>query len=117
MARRFVFCIPPSRETAVKLVERLQVNYFSNEAIGVLLTDNSFNREIVYERETKTPKSAIGMLARVGALDILGEDRLIAAGPMVIAFNDYSLSSKMGGIAGALMGMGMTPFEARTCQD
>ena len=57
--------------------------------------------------------SVLGWLAGIGALAIPGVGPLIAAGPIVAALTGVGVGGTIGGIAGALIGMGIPEYEAK----
>jgi hypothetical protein len=56
---------------------------------------------------------ALGWLAGIGALTIPGIGPLIAAGPLVALFSGVGVGAAVGGIAGALIGLGIPEYEAK----
>jgi hypothetical protein len=55
----------------------------------------------------------LGWLVGICALAIPGVGPLIAAGPIVAALAGVDVGGAVGGIAGALMGMGIPEYEAK----
>jgi tetrahydromethanopterin S-methyltransferase subunit C len=55
----------------------------------------------------------IGLLAGLGALAIPGLGPFIAAGPLMAALSGAALGAGVGGLTGALIGMGIPEIEAR----
>lgn len=55
----------------------------------------------------------LGLLAGIGALAIPGVGPLIAAGPILAAMSGAAAGATVGGIGGALIGMGIPEIEAR----
>lgn len=55
----------------------------------------------------------LGLLAGIGALAIPGVGPLIAAGPLLAALSGAAAGATVGGIAGALIGMGIPEIEAK----
>jgi len=120
-----VFCIV-NQAQAVDVVEQLKTNGFSNNDISVLMSDNSGTRDFAHEQQTKAPEGAttgagtgallgggLGWLAGIGALAIPGVGPLIAAGPIMAALGGAAVGGSLGGVAGALIGMGIPEFEAK----
>ena len=56
---------------------------------------------------------AIGLLAGIGALAIPGVGPLIAAGPIMAALSGFAVGAAVGGLAGALVGMGIPEYVAK----
>ncbi len=56
---------------------------------------------------------ALGWLAGIGLLAIPGVGPLIAAGPIMAAIAGAGIGSAVGGMTGALIGMGIPEYEAK----
>ena len=121
-----VFGIFRDRMHAEQGVDALIQNGFRNEDISVLLPDNSGTKDFAHEKHTKAPEgattgagtgvilgSALGWLVGIGALAIPGVGPFIAAGPVMTALAGAGLAGTVGGIAGALIGMGIPEYEAK----
>ena len=87
------------------------------------MPDNDFP----VEKATKAPEGAatgagtgavlggaLGWLAGIGALAIPGVGTFIAAGPIMAALSGAAVVGTVGGLAGALVGLGIPEFEAKT---
>ena len=55
----------------------------------------------------------LGLLAGIGLLAIPGVGPFIAAGPIMAALSGIAVGAAVGGIAGALIGMGIPEIEAK----
>jgi hypothetical protein len=55
----------------------------------------------------------LGWLAGIGTLAIPGLGPFIAAGPIMAALSGAAVVGALGGLAGALIGMGLPEFEAK----
>jgi uncharacterized membrane protein len=55
----------------------------------------------------------LGLLAGIGALAIPGVGPLIAAGPIMATLAGLGVGGAIGGITGALVGMGIPEYEAK----
>ena len=121
-----VFGIATSETAAELAVGRLKNAGFSSDDISVLFPDRSGSKDFVHEQHTKAPEGAttgagtggllcgaVGWLAGIGALAIPGAGPFIAAGPLMAALSAAAVGAAVGGIAGALIGMGIPEFEAR----
>jgi hypothetical protein len=108
------------------IVSRLQSAGFSNNDISVLLPDKSGSRDFAHEKHTKAPEGAavgagtggvvggaLGLLAGVGLLAIPGLGPFIAAGPIMAALSGIAAGATVGGIGGALVGLGIPEIEAK----
>jgi len=107
-------------------VEALQNAGFRNTDISVLFPDNKGTKDFAFEKGTKAPEGAtvgagsgivvggvLGWLAGIGLLAVPGIGPFIAAGPIVSALAGMGIAGTVGGITGALIGMGMPEYEAK----
>jgi len=126
MAKSSVICIAQSETQAVNIVEQLKSANFSNNDISALLPDKSGTKDFAHEQHTKAPEGAttggvaggliggaLGWLAGIGALAIPGVGPFIAAGPIMAALGGAAVVGTVGGIAGALIGLGIPAYEAK----
>lgn len=126
MKPKSVFCIATTRDQADHIVEELKGTGFSSNDISVLFPDKSTTRDFAHEKNTKAPEGAVvgggtggivggtlGWIAGIGALAIPGVGPFIAAGPIIASLSGAALGVAIGGIAGALIGMGIPEIEAR----
>src|SRR5437868_12027303 len=94
--------------------------------ISVLFPENEGTKDFGHEKHTKAPEGTatgatsgavigggLGWLAGIGALAIPGLGPLIAAGPIVAALAGVGAGGAIGGLAGALVGMGIPEYEAK----
>lgn len=120
-----VFCTATASQTET-IVRSLKAAGFSGNDISVLLADKQGTRDLAIEHNTKTPEGtvagagggavlggALGWLAGIGALAIPGIGPFIAAGPILAALGGAAIGGTVGGLTGALVGMGMSEFEAK----
>ena len=120
-----VFCTATESQTDA-IVRKLKTAGFSNNDISVLMADKSGTRDFAHEHNTKAPEGTatgagtgagtgavlggtLGWLAGIGALAIPGLGPFIAAGPIMAALG----GAAVGGLTGALIGMGIPDFEAK----
>lgn len=121
-----VFCTVTNRMAAEDLVQQLKVAGFANSDISVLMSDQVGTKDFAIDNETKAPEGAatgmgaglaaggvLGWLAGIGTLAIPGVGPLIAAGPIMAALGGAALGGTIGGITGALIGLGIPEFEAK----
>lgn len=121
-----VFGIYRDQLTAEDAVESLKENGFRNPDISVLFPDNHDLRNFGHERHSKAPEGAVtgggsgaviggalGWLAGIGALAIPGAGPFIAAGPVMAMLGGIGVGSALGGLTGALIGLGIPEYEAR----
>jgi len=124
MATAVVCTATPSQ--AETIIRNLKAAQFTNNDISVLLADKSGTRDFAVEHNTKAPEGAatgvgtgailggaLGWLAGVGALAIPGLGPLIAAGPIMGALGGATVVGAVGGLTGALIGMGIPELEAK----
>lgn len=120
-----VFCTASIAQTET-IMQQLKNSGFSGNDISVLMADKSGTRDLAHEHNTKAPEGTatgagtgvvlggvLGWLAGIGALAIPGLGPFIAAGPIMAALSGAAVVGTLGGITGALVGMGMPEFEAR----
>lgn len=121
-----VFGIYPSL-TAVEIsVDELKAAGFRNADISVLFPESSGTRDFAHQKSTKAPEGAttsggtgvvaggaLGWSMGIAALAIPGLGPFIAAGQIVAAFAGAGVGGTIGGIAGALIGMGIPEYEAK----
>jgi len=121
-----VFCIAARDEQANRIIEDLRAAGFSGNDISVLFPDKATTKNFAHEKNTKAPEGAVtgastgaavgaalGWLVGIGALAIPGVGPFIAAGPIMAALGGAAVVGTVGGITGALVGMGIPEFEAK----
>ena len=120
-----VFCTASGAQTET-IMRQLKNSGFSGNDISVLMADKSGTRDFAHEHNTKAPEGtatgvgtgvvlggALGWLAGIGALAIPGLGPFIAAGPIMAALSGAAVVGTLGGVTGALIGMGIPEFEAK----
>ena len=120
-----VFCTASVAQTET-MMRQLKNSGFSGNDISVLMADKSGTRDFAHEHNTKAPEGtatgvgtgvvlggALGWLAGIGALAIPGLGPFIAAGPIMAALSGAAVVGTLGGVTGALIGMGIPEFEAK----
>ncbi len=121
-----VFALYPSVTSVEIGVEELKSAGFRNTDISVLLPESAGARDLIHEKNTKAPEGAttgagtgvilggaLGWLMGIGALAVPGVGPLVAAGPIMTAMAGAGVAGTVGGIAGALIGMGIPEYEAK----
>ena len=121
-----VYCIVKDESQAVRIANRLRASGFAPSDISVLYPDRGAARDLGHENATKAPEGttvgvptgavlggALGWLVGIGALAIPGLGPFVAAGPLLSALSGAFLGGATGGIAGALIGMGIPEYEAQ----
>ena len=120
------FCIATTNDQANRIVQNLRMAGFSGNDISILFPDKTSTLNFAHEKHTKAPEGAVtgagsgvavgavlGWLAGIGSLAIPGLGPFIAAGPIMAALGGAAIAGTVGGVTGALIGMGMPEFEAR----
>ena len=126
MANTSVFGIYSTRAQVELAVDELKREGFRNADISVLLPHNEGTKDFAHEKNTKAPEGAatgaasgavvggaLGWLASIGALAIPGVGPFIAAGPIMAILSGVGVGATVGGLAGALIGMGIPEYEAK----
>ena len=121
-----VFGIYSSRPAVEEAVEHLRMAGFRSTDISVLFPENQGTKDFAHEKNTKAPEGAttgmisggiaggvLGWLTGIGALAIPGLGPFIAAGPIVAALAGAGAVGTVGGMIGALVGMGIPEYEAK----
>src|SRR5580693_3570746 len=121
-----VFGIYTTVAAADQATDRLVKVGFLASNISALMPENLGQREIGTEKATKAPEGAtagastgvvlggaLGLLAGIGALAIPGVGPLIAAGPIMATLAGMGAGGTIGGLTGALVGVGIPEFEAK----
>jgi hypothetical protein len=99
---------------------------FSSADVSALMPENLGSRPIGTEKGTKAPEGAttgatsgavlggaLGLLAGIGALAIPGIGPFIAAGPIMATLAGMGVGGTVGGLTGALIGLGIPEYEAK----
>jgi len=121
-----VFGIYRDRGSVEEAVDTMRAAGFRSTDISVLLQDNKGTKDFAHEKGTKAPEGAtaggviggiaggvLGGLTGVGALAIPGVGPLIAAGPILAALAGAGALGTVGGLVGALIGLGIPEYEAK----
>jgi hypothetical protein len=124
-----VFAIYPHRASLEYSISALKVAGFRDGDISVLLQENPGTKDLAMEKKTKAPEgaaagagsgalvgAALGWLAGAGALAVPVLGPFIAAGPLVAALAGVGVGGTVGGLAGALLGLGIPEYEAKRYQ-
>lgn len=114
-----------SRQAAEQAADELMKSGFAADDISILMSESTQGREFALKKSTKAPEGAatgatiggvLGAvaagLAAVGTLAIPGL-ALVAAGPVVAALSGLGAGAATGGLAGALIGLGIPEHEAK----
>ncbi len=125
-----VFGIFRSRVALERAVDELKADGFRNSDISALLPSEESTNDFAHEKSTKAPEGTatgatggallgggLGWLVGIGALAIPGIGPFVAAGPIVSALAGAGLGGAFGGVAGALVGMGIPEYEAKRYED
>lgn len=121
-----VFGIYATRDDAEGAVASLQLAGFRNTDISALFPNNVGTKDFAHEMHTKAPEGTaagaasgavlgglLGWLAGAGALIVPGIGPLLAAGPILGMLAGMGAVGVVGGLVGALVGMGIPEYEAK----
>ncbi len=121
-----VFGLFNERSTLEKAIRDLKDHEFFASDISVLMSSTGETKQFALENSTKAPEASmisaisgaalggtLGWLAGVGMLAIPGVGPLVAAGPIMAALAGTTLGGAFGGVAGALVGLGIPEYEAK----
>lgn len=121
-----IFCTLKTKLEAATVVDRLKSAGFTANDISVLLPDTNDSKGFAVDNQTKSPEGAtigagtgavvgggLGWLLGIGALAIPGVGPFIAAGPIMAALAGTAIGGTVGGISGALIGLGIPEYEAK----
>lgn len=126
MANKSVFGIYRTREDAEGGVSALCGAGFRPADISALYAEKPGSKDLAHEKSTKLPEGAtagvvsgallagaLGWLVGAGALAIPGIGPLMAAGPIVAALAGAGAGAVTGGLAGAMLSLGVPEYEAK----
>jgi hypothetical protein len=118
-----------SRADAELAVEQLVDAGFPVQDTSLLMSETTRGREFAVDKSNKVPEGAatgatiggvLGAvaagLAAVGTLTVPGLS-LVAAGPIIAALSGLGAGAATGGLAGALIGLGIPEHEAKFYKD
>ena len=121
-----IYCLTKTDAHAFRIANRLKDSGFSPSDISIVSSDRRGVHEVGHENSTKAPEGAaagagtgallggaLGWMAGIGALAIPGVGPLIAAGPIVAALTGLAVGGTVGGMSGALVGLGIPEYEAK----
>jgi hypothetical protein len=121
-----VFGIYPARAAVEEAIGQLRASGFRNTDVSVLFSENPGTKDLAHEKATKAPEGVttgvaaggltggvLGWLTAIGALTIPGLAPLVIAGPIVAALAGAGALGAVGGMIGALAGMGLPEYEAK----
>lgn len=121
-----VFGIMSDKISLEMAVDALKRAGFSSDDISALIPDDHGTKDFAHEKHTKAPEGAVaggttgvilggalGWLVGIGVLAIPGIGPFIAAGPIMAMLAGAGVVGTVGGISGALVGLGVPEFEAK----
>jgi Alternative complex III, ActD subunit len=125
MANSVVFGIFSTKEQVETAVDEMKTEGFRNADVSVLFPFNEGSKDFALEKGTKAPEGAaagatsgaviggaLGWLAGIGMLAIPGVGPFIAAGPIIAMLSGLGMGAAVGGLTGALIGMGIPEYVA-----
>jgi len=132
MANSVIFGVFYTKAHVETAVDEMKREGFRNADISVLFPFNEGTKDFAFERGTKTSEGAVagatcgaviggalGWLAAIGVLAIPGLGPFVAAGPIMALLGGVGVGATVGGLTGALIGLGIpeylaTRYEGRT---
>jgi hypothetical protein len=124
-----VFGIYPHRASFEYALGSLKDVGFRDTDISVLLQENPGTKDLVTQKATKAPEGAatgagsgaiiggaLGWLAATGVLAVPALGPFVIAGPIVATLAGMGVGGVLGGLAGALVGLGIPEYEAKRYQ-
>ena len=124
-----VFGIYPHRASFEYALGSLKDVGFRDTDISVLLQENPGTKDLATEMATKAPEGAatgagsgaviggaLGWLAATGAFSFIAHGPFLAAGPIVSTLAGIGVGGALGGLSGALVGLGTPEYEAKRYQ-
>jgi len=121
-----VFGMYATREDAEEAVQELKHSGFTTSDVSVLFSSSPSTKEFATQNSTKAPEGAttgvisgvtiggvLGWLAGIGSLAIPGAGPFIAAGPIMATLAGAGVGATLGGLTGALIGLGIPEYEAK----
>jgi hypothetical protein len=125
MANSVVFGIFSTKAQVETAVDEMKREGFRNADISVLFPHNEGTKDFAVEKGTKASEGAaagatsgaviggaLGWLAGIGLLAIPGLGPFIAAGPIMALLGGVGVGATVGGLTGALIGMGIPEYLA-----
>jgi len=109
MSRKSIFCIATTRTQAEKIVESLEKGNYPLMSVSVLFSGN----QVPGIEVGSPPEGDLERLPGIDTLQLPGTGTFFASGPLMAALSGSVLGSKTGGIASALMGMGIPELESQ----
>ena len=126
MSTTAVFGLVPNATDAERLANQLKAAGLSANDISVLFPDRAGARDFAAHEHTMALDVAaaaartaslfgggLGWLVGMGILAIPGFGPVIAAGPLMAALGGTVVGAAIGGLGGALVGLGVPEYEAR----
>ncbi len=126
IVRKSVFGILSTHTELEHAISELKARGFNRDDISVVMPKGDYAQDMTVKNETKAPEGAsigatsglvlggtFGWLVGAGLLAISGLGPLVAAGPLLAALAGASVVGTLGGIGGALVGMGIPEYEAQ----
>jgi hypothetical protein len=131
MARKnvAVFGIYPHRASFEYAFGVLKEHGFRTTDVSVLLQENPGTKDLATEKASKAPEGAatgagsgaiiggaLGRSAGTGALSFPTLEPLIVSGPIIATLAGIGVGCMLGGVSGALVGLGTPEYEAKRYQ-
>ena len=125
-----VYGLTKTDAQAIRIANRLKSSGFTANDVSILTPNRGGVRDLGHENSTKAPEGAatgagtgallggaLGWMAGIGALAIPGVGPLIAAGPILATLTGLAVGGTLGGVSGALVGLGIPEYEAKAYEE
>ena len=96
------------------------------QEISFLMPDKTARKDFGHEKHSKAPEGAVtggsvgavlggalGWLAGLGSVVVPGMGAFLISGPILFALSGMAIGGTVGGVSGALIGMGIPEYEAK----
>lgn len=121
-----IIAVVPSSDVALEVMHELKEAGLMAQEISFLMPDMTSRKDFTHEKSNKAPEGAVaggsalailggalGWVAGLGSLVVPGFGAFVISGPILFALGGMAIGGTVGGIGGALIGMGVPEYEAK----